>query len=984
MFHSPGIASPETEAPSSARGTCTGNIVEMQKLNSHEQVARQDVISSRLAFNFLSGSHPTEESEFAEVLGAAMRDDIDSSDALREYSTVCKKRASEIRKSATSQMQRAARSGALLEQVEELEAEAATWQLLWHLHGVTAREFPGGKGGNFVDGAGLQKTVRQHAADLLFQDDGLNRCGRIIAWLEALAGQALDEDIEPPSFVAGDGLWNQTKSKIAAGLIGKDAVVIVNQLDPDSITRQRPKKLCHDNIEDNKRLLYHVWKLLRSGRVASASGLCQTVGQHWRALALTGGGPFGPLPVGTAALEADENLSDVQDDDLANELDSGMSSRWLWRLACAHTADTLLRDGDTPAENMHLYEAAVFGVMACSIKAMLPVCHTWQDKLWAHLRCWLDVTVDVELIGEAEPEGHVQEMLSLAGLQSSLDDHWPSKDTLETLPTRFEDAVADIDPPGTASSSRFTSIQKTLMLGAIEELISETLSDWIITGSGAMSPTIRLADSPSGCSQGQIRFASHLVLSLWSLGLVDANGVGESTGGDVMNRVLQIYIAKIIDDGSHSLVPIYSCHLKAGLRWMSYHAFFEQLIAAGQHSEEGMEACRTAYKMGEQWFGEYSHHGDIRENEMAVIALRSVQRSRFEVHGGPVLRAQSVRWLCFGGVEEQCAAIEAANTLCREFVLGGSGGISAADVLLNEVLPLALQVASIDDFVELLITEASSDDRLLSHIQELKCWQMYVRMETEFASWRQMYVSTAAEHKSFSQEMLILAEQTLPLLIDAATFVSECRFDYLVEDLTMSAHESVELAVVVGPELGIDAPDSNAFPAFEDDDQALNVGISLQTALSNSLIAHQLGTELQVAAGSAPVDMPRLASIAFDCTFSNIDKAVLLLSQAIKGQLHGIDSLGPLSVVNVDAPLSGTAALCRCICYPRIALMVGAMREAVAFMGYTGTEGGDVVEALATKGLATYCTALQLRELLESERATEILQMRNQQHYDAA
>ena len=33
------------------------------------------------------------------------------------------------------------------------------------------------------------------------------------------------------------------------------------------------------------------------------------------------------------------------------------------------------------------------------------------------------------------------------------------------------------------------------------------------------------------------------------------------------------------DAGAHRLVPLYACHLRAGLRHTTYHIFFEQLLA---------------------------------------------------------------------------------------------------------------------------------------------------------------------------------------------------------------------------------------------------------------------------------------------------------------------------------------------------------------------------------------------------------------------
>lgn len=87
------------------------------------------------------------------------------------------------REAASTQLQRAARYATLQDSAAELDAESATWHLLWHLHGVASRDWPGGRGGNFVEGAGLAKTRRQAVADLLFQDEALNRyAARACVW----------------------------------------------------------------------------------------------------------------------------------------------------------------------------------------------------------------------------------------------------------------------------------------------------------------------------------------------------------------------------------------------------------------------------------------------------------------------------------------------------------------------------------------------------------------------------------------------------------------------------------------------------------------------------------------------------------------------------------------------------------------------------------------------------------------------------------
>lgn len=49
-----------------------------------------------------------------------------------------------------------------------------------------------------------------------------------------------------------------------------------------------------------------------AGRVRDARALCRQCGQPWRSVSLGGGGGFGPLPVGLAAAQHDDELSPEQ------------------------------------------------------------------------------------------------------------------------------------------------------------------------------------------------------------------------------------------------------------------------------------------------------------------------------------------------------------------------------------------------------------------------------------------------------------------------------------------------------------------------------------------------------------------------------------------------------------------------------------------------------------------------------------------------
>ena len=74
------------------------------------------------------------------------------------------------------QQQRVVRALHLQEMAASLDAEAASWRLLWHLHGPETQVYPGGLGGPKLPGCARGPTVAQLIAAILNQDAELNRC----------------------------------------------------------------------------------------------------------------------------------------------------------------------------------------------------------------------------------------------------------------------------------------------------------------------------------------------------------------------------------------------------------------------------------------------------------------------------------------------------------------------------------------------------------------------------------------------------------------------------------------------------------------------------------------------------------------------------------------------------------------------------------------------------------------------------------------
>lgn len=247
-------------------------------------------------------------------------------------------------------MHRPARYMHLQALASELEAQAATWHLVWCLH--CCPDAPaGGSGGPQVAGAPTARTSRHALADALLSDPALARCAAVVAWLESLADDALGSDMvgsigggggggggtnAADGYSSHEGVWLETQRRLGAG-------GMVSELDPDAPGRQRAA-LHPDNAAAEERLLARCWKLVRAGRHGDAQALWAACGSPWRAASMAGAcGAWGPLPVGLAAAALEEAHAEAgeQLEELGGEVAAGGGAgapRALWRWTCLQAA----------------------------------------------------------------------------------------------------------------------------------------------------------------------------------------------------------------------------------------------------------------------------------------------------------------------------------------------------------------------------------------------------------------------------------------------------------------------------------------------------------------------------------------------------------------------------------------------------------------------------------------------------------------------
>ena len=165
--------------------------------------------------------------------------------------------------------------------------------------------------------------------------------------------------------------WSQALAPDSPGLDASlrssdRARSLVTQLDPDAAIRQN-RSLESQDEHFEKAIWVACWEMIRCGQSwATIRAWCQERVENWRAIAMRGDPSCEGTKKGT---DASNSLFSV-----------GWQSRTLWRASCASTAQSIKSDH---------HEAAVYGSLGGYLPAMLRVCNTLDDFLFAHFTSYL-------------------------------------------------------------------------------------------------------------------------------------------------------------------------------------------------------------------------------------------------------------------------------------------------------------------------------------------------------------------------------------------------------------------------------------------------------------------------------------------------------------------------------------------------------------------------------------------------------------------
>ncbi|XP_071089771.1 nuclear pore complex protein Nup107-like [Haliotis cracherodii] len=601
-------------------------------------------------------------------------------DLLLDYENVCSDQVIILRKLAIRATKQQDRFQRTFDTFELLDKEKMTWQLVRSLYrdrldwGVTGSE---DEEDMMVDKPPpVSSPSEQNIMKTLFEKDSTVRQSQLVVdWLENCAEDSLSMLADNVKFFSDQAVaWENTLHQLqnkARGVPTTSDRDLVDQLDPDAPIRQ--SKILDDlDKEDETRLLQHLFACIRAGQLDKAQEVCQTCGQSWRAATLEGWRLF--HDPNYESLGHDGQIGSVQ----------GNSYRDVWKLVCWNMAQE---------SKFNLYEKAIYAVLSGNLKAVLPVCRTWYDYLWAYYKVMVDVKVEQEL--------------RLNSMADRLQEDMPNEywEKLIEPSQVFQDIEASFDKLVRSESQKwFHVIQKYIILGDVDALI-EVMYNWVRRDRQKLPPHL-------------VRFMAHLVLFL--------RAIGHSTKEELCTTILETYVEDLINNKHKHQVAHYVATLPKESQVIWYAKFLEGI----DNKEERQHCLQLAEEEGlnipliTKTVVENIRH---RDSDVKVKADMPVETAVSEEDRKKI---EAIDWLVFDQ-SQRSEAVKQANAVMRSFI-AVKKHVAAREVF--DKLP----ADSVDVIYRIWLSKTGSTSLLSSEenaIREYMCIKAYLDAIESFNDW---------------------------------------------------------------------------------------------------------------------------------------------------------------------------------------------------------------------------------------------------------
>ncbi|KAE8325534.1 107-domain-containing protein [Aspergillus sergii] len=283
------------------------------------------------------------------------------------------------------------------EELQRLQLEANTWQLLLNL--ISINDPPSRASAKQAQETAFQNlhrysTDREIWEQFVGADHYALECVIIMKWLEHTsksASQDIDSIISELEAQAerGQGMWTHgwlyTKETIkgqkrlrawpqplepndpavaASLLVSEKSESMITQLDPDAVTRQKQKLQKQDQFHDRATWMT-CWKMLRQGESwTKIREWAESCLENWRAVSLCG-----------SSVDASSSRGERTPVDDGTTRMMNWRSQTTWRNACSALARS---------QGTEDFERAVYALLCGETEAAFKVCQSWDDYLYVY------------------------------------------------------------------------------------------------------------------------------------------------------------------------------------------------------------------------------------------------------------------------------------------------------------------------------------------------------------------------------------------------------------------------------------------------------------------------------------------------------------------------------------------------------------------------------------------------------------------------
>ncbi|XP_043196075.1 nuclear pore complex protein Nup107-like [Amphibalanus amphitrite] len=485
----------------------------------------------------------------------------------------------------------------------QLSKERNTWRLLVSLYRdrllVTSEE----PGALLLEGVGRPRSDQRLAEDLFKCQTDVRQAQLVVDWLEHCAADDIVSGyMDKVEFFGNTAVaWENTLHALQAA-DGRTARGQSRSMDPDGPVRDRQP--LHDlDQDDERRLLRYMFVLLRSGQMSKAQELCLRVGQPWRAATLEGW-----------KLAHDPNYEDPASEPRPVQ---GNPLRDLWKLTAWQLSEDVSYDE---------HERAVYGALCGNLDALLPVCSTWEDRVWAFFKVFVDSRV------EADVRENSQSLRQLRPLPQ----HYTEK-------SRSPDAIfSEVDALENSSGRTDEAVR---LYNAIQQCA-------ILGDEATMCAKMAAFCKEDGGNDQLLRSLAHIVLLVRQYGSTEVDH-------DHCVTVLEAYVKRLVSRQEAPLAVWYTALLPPPLQTEWCAALMESARAPADR----LRTLRLAEEAG---------------LDAPAAALAVVRAARLPAEPAAELSAETseddrraagaIQWLLFEPAQ-RLDALREGNAICRRLLL---------------------------------------------------------------------------------------------------------------------------------------------------------------------------------------------------------------------------------------------------------------------------------------------------------------------------